>query len=121
MLRRFSFETQETISGERSYSHRSVCPAAPDPQKASSIPHRRGFRLPEGNLLLQKLKTLERQPLRVFDAREIKLADEAGNRYRLAAGQNNNGIDGDLLSVHGRSLSEWPATSQVSARIVKSL
>ena len=42
--------------------------------------------------LFQKLKTLKGQPLRVFDPREIKLADETGNRDGLAAGQNNDGV-----------------------------
>jgi hypothetical protein len=48
-----------------------------------------------------RLQALEGQALRILYARQIKPADEGGDRIAVAVGQCNHGIDGNSLGVHG--------------------
>jgi hypothetical protein len=47
-----------------------------------------------------RLQTLEGQSLRVFDAGEIQPADEGRDLIAVAAGQNDDGVDGNPLGIH---------------------
>jgi hypothetical protein len=83
------------FAASRRMGHKRLLPSFETPRKRAAPQDEGGASAPD---CLQALKC---QPLGVFDAGQIKPADEVRDLVAVTAGQNNDGVDGNPLGVHG--------------------
>jgi hypothetical protein len=82
------------LAASRRIDHKRLLPSFETPRKRAAPQDDGGASAP------YRLQALEGQALGVFHAGQIEPADEGRDLVAVAAGQNDDGIDGNPLGIH---------------------